>query len=129
MQNFALIEEYSVLENIMVPLYFRHGAKDKKMQALAAMEKLGIDHLKDKCVSELSGGERQRCAIARCLCQHPCVILADEPTGQLDSENSEKIMDILAQLNGAGMTVVIVTHDEKVAQRCSRIITLKDGKI
>lgn len=129
MQGFALIEEYTVLENVMIPLYFRGGVKNKKALALAAIEKTGIAHLKNKLVSSLSGGEKQRCAIARCLCQNPAVILADEPTGQLDSANSEKIMGIFSELNQGGMTVIIVTHDGKVADKCRRIITLKDGRI
>lgn len=129
MQSFALVDEYSVLENVMLPLYFRRGEKNKRQSAAAALAQTGISHLQDKCVGELSGGERQRCAIARCLCQRPDVILADEPTGQLDSANSEKIMGIFSELNRAGMTVVVVTHDEGLARQCSRMITLKDGRI
>lgn len=129
MQSFALIDEYTVLQNVCIPLYFRKGVKDKQALALNAIQKVGISHLKDKVVSELSGGEKQRCAIARCLCQNPEVILADEPTGQLDSENAKKILDILCGLNEMGITVIIVTHDEKTANRCKRIITLSDGII
>lgn len=129
MQDFALVEEYTVLENVMIPLYFRRGAKNKNQSALSAIEQVGISHLKNKRVSLLSGGERQRCAIARCLSQNPSVILADEPTGQLDSENSKKIMELFQKLNESGLTIIIVTHDENVAKSCKRIVALKDGSI
>ena len=128
MQEFALVEEYSVLENTLLPLYFRRRAQNKRNAALDALEQTGVAHLQKKNVSELSGGERQRVAIARCLCQHPDVILADEPTGQLDSENSKKIMDIFSQLNRSGMTIVIVTHDKTVADACSHTISMRDGR-
>ena len=110
MQNFALVDEYSVFENVQIPLFFRRGMGNKKEAVLAAIEQVGISHLKNKRVSLLSGGERQRVAIARCLCQNPCVILADEPTGQLDSENSGKIMELFQN-------------------RCRRIVKIKDGRI
>lgn len=129
MQNFALIEEYSVTENVSLPLHFRKGVKNKKEEALSAIQKVGVFHLKDKPVSELSGGEKQRVAIARCLCQAPEVILADEPTGQLDCDNAKKIIDLLLDLNKTGLTVIVVTHDKEIASRFNRIITIKDGEI
>ena len=93
------------------------------------MKKVGVEHLSNKKVSVLSGGEKQRVAIARALVCDPEYIMADEPTGALDSVNAEKIMLILSSLNKEGKTVIIVTHDETVAKKCGRIITIKDGKI
>lgn len=129
MQNFALVEEYTVADNVAIPLYFRKGVKNRRQLVADAMQKTGIYELKNKYAYQLSGGEKQRCAISRCLCQNPQVILADEPTGQLDSANAANIMDIFEQLNNEGMTVIVVTHDENVANRCKRIVHIKDGQV
>ena len=90
---------------------------------------LGISSLKNSKVSSLSGGEKQRVAIARCMVQNTKIILADEPTGALDSENGKQILNILKEINKQGKTVLIVTHDNEIANQCNRIIKLKDGKI
>ncbi len=130
LQNFGLIENMSVADNIAVPSYIGRGTDkelNKKIAALA--EKLGIaDKLKTD-VSELSGGQKQRVAIARALIKSPKIILADEPTGALDRENSRQIVAILSELNAEGYTVVIVTHDPGVAQKCHRTVNISDGVI
>ena len=130
LQNFGLIENMSVADNIAVPYYIGKGkGKElgKKVEELA--EKLGIaDKLKTD-ISELSGGQKQRVAIARALIKSPKIILADEPTGALDKENSRQITEILTNLNSEGFTVVIVTHDPEVAGKCHRTVVISDGAI
>lgn len=127
-QDFALIENYSVLDNVMLPLY-PIKAKDKKGKALDAIKGLGIGKLKDKQVSQLSGGEKQRVAIARAIVTEPRIILADEPTGSLDSKTGSEIFDIFRELNDSGITLLMVTHDNGLARKCNRIITIKDGQL
>ena len=127
-QDFALIEEYSALDNVMLPLY-PIRARDKKKKALAAIKKLGISHLAAKEVSQLSGGEKQRVAIARAIVNDPKIILADEPTGALDSKTAAEIMDVFKSLHSEGKTVIIVTHDLSIAKQCGRIIEISDGEI
>lgn len=120
--------EKSVLQNVMTPLYFNKSislGKMKKM-ALSAMEMVGISELKKKKVNLLSGGQKQRVGIARAIVANPKVILADEPTGALDSETANSILDLLIDLNRSGTTILIVTHDEDIAVRCSRIIKIAD---
>ncbi len=127
-QDFALIDEYSALDNVMIPLY-SIKASDKKKKALLAIEKLGISKLADKDVSQLSGGEKQRVAIARAIVNDPKIILADEPTGSLDSKTAADIMSVFKRLNDDGKTVIIVTHDLGIANQCDRIIEISDGEI
>lgn len=127
-QDFALIEDYTALDNVMLPLY-PIKAKDKKKKALAALKKMGIERLSEKETRKLSGGEKQRVAIARAIVNEPSIILADEPTGSLDSKTAAEIMSVFKQLNAEGKTVVIVTHDQGIAQQCGRIIEIADGKI
>lgn len=127
-QDFALIEDYSVTDNVMLPLY-PIKSRNKRQKALAAIEKLGISYLASKEVSQLSGGEKQRVAIARAIVNSPSLILADEPTGALDTKTSTEIMDVFKWLNSEGKTVVIVTHDPTIAAQCGRIIEISDGKI
>ncbi|WP_296965187.1 ABC transporter ATP-binding protein [uncultured Eubacterium sp.] len=130
LQDFGLVEDETVMENVSLPLMLsRTSMKKIREVALEKMKKVGVEHLSNKKVSVLSGGEKQRVAIARALVCDPEYIMADEPTGALDSVNAEKIMLILSSLNKEGKTVIIVTHDETVAKKCGRIITIKDGKI
>lgn len=120
MQDFALIEEYTVIENVMVPLLF--DKKDKKKTAIKAIESVGIGDLTNKPVNKLSGGQKQRVAIARAIVNDPVFMLADEPTGALDSNTSLEIMQVFKDLNKLGKTIIIITHDKDVAQKCDRIV-------
>lgn len=130
LQHFALIEEDTVLENVGIPLFF---AKVPFYQidnfSMEKLQYLGIANLAQKRVSKLSGGEKQRVAIARALVNNPNVILADEPTGSLDTRNTRLIMDIFKTLNKQGKTIIIVTHDDFIAESCNRVITISDGMI
>lgn len=130
-QDYALIEEESVLYNIETPLFFNGKYSLRKMKAMAmeAMEMMDISDLCKKKVSCLSGGQKQRVGIARAIINKPKLILADEPTGALDSETAERIMDIFLKLNSLGTTVMIVTHDSDVAAKCKQVLEIKDGKI
>lgn len=127
-QDFALIDDYTAVDNVMLPLY-PIKAKNRKKKALAAIDMLGISELAEKYVSELSGGEKQRVAIARAIVNKPSLILADEPTGSLDSKTSADILRIFKDLNAEGKTIVIVTHDKGIAEQCGRIIEIFDGAI
>ena len=130
MQDFALVEDFSALENVMIPLNFsKKKIKDKKEKALAALNSVGIKDLAKKPCNKLSGGQKQRVAIARAIVNEPTMILADEPTGALDTKTSEEIMELFKSLNHQGKTIVIVTHDPKVAEQCDRIVEISDGNI
>ncbi len=130
MQDFALVEDFTALENVMIPLNFsKQKIKGKKEKALAALKSVGIEDLAKKPCNKLSGGQKQRVAIARAIVNEPSMILADEPTGALDSKTSEEIMDLFKSLNKHGKTIVIVTHDPKIANQCDRIIEISDGRI
>ena len=130
MQDFALVEDFTALENVMIPLNFsRRKVQNKKEKALAALRSVGIEELAKKPCNKLSGGQMQRVAIARAIVNEPSMILADEPTGALDSKTSAEIMELFKSLNEQGRTVVIVTHDPKVAEQCERVIEISDGKI
>ncbi len=129
MQHFALVEEDDALKNVSIPLLF--GKTQFSLMDALAMEQLrqlGIEHLARQRVSKLSGGEKQRVAIARALVNQPEIILADEPTGALDRENSMIIIDVLKNLNAQGKTIIIVTHEEFVANACDRTVTISDGR-
>ena len=130
MQDFALVEEYTVLENVKIPLYFAKKRKGNlNTRALSALEKVGIRELAKKPVNKLSGGQKQRVAIARAIANDPSFILADEPTGALDTKTSAEIMELFKSLNNEGKTVIIITHDPGVAAACKRQIEISDGKI
>ena len=132
MQHYSLISDFSVLENVYLPLSFskvRYSKKEKIAKAKKAIVLIGIDYLTKRCVEDLSGGEMQRVAIARAIVGSPHYIFADEPTGALDNENTEKILSVLQQINKTGVGVIIVTHDMDVANQCKRIIRLEDGAI
>jgi putative ABC transport system ATP-binding protein len=130
LQEFLLIDDISVLDNVMIPLYFnKMSSKERKEKATALVH--GVD-LGDKIredVLNLSGGQKQRVAIARALVNDPDILLADEPTGALDVNTSKDIIDMLIRINQRGKTVIIVTHELDIAERCNRIITLADGEV
>lgn len=129
-QQFALMDKYTVLENVELPLLIRNvSKKERRKKAIEVLKSLGIEKLKDKRPAKLSGREKQRCAVARAIAADVPLILADEPTGALDSTNGKKLMEIFTELNKKGKTVIVVTHDENVASYCDRIIRLKDGRI
>lgn len=130
LQDFGLILNETVLENVMVPLLFRRELRfGARKQALESLRSLGIENLANKRAGQLSGGQKQRTAIARALVNSPEIILADEPTGALDSRTSSEIVRILLELNESGKTVVIVTHDKSIARLCGRTIEISDGRI
>ena len=130
MQDFALVEDFTALENVMIPLNFsKKKISGKKEKALAALRSVGIEDLAKKPCNKLSGGQKQRVAIARAIVNEPSMILADEPTGALDTKTSAEIMELFKSLNEQGRTVVIVTHDPKVAEQCKRVIEICDGTI
>jgi len=129
-QSFNLITELSVMENIEVPLFYESiEEKESQARAAALAEAVGLGHRLHHHPTELSGGERQRVAIARSLANEPLLILADEPTGNLDTKSGEEILAILDGLNRNGKTIIVVTHDEYVAERTSRIVRFRDGMI
>jgi putative ABC transport system ATP-binding protein len=128
-QTFNLLARTSALENVRLPLLYGNG-HDSRGRALEALKRVGMEHRASHSPAELSGGERQRVAIARALVNNPAIILADEPTGNLDSRSSQDVLDILCGLNQSeGITVVVVTHEHDIASRAQRIIVLKDGQI
>lgn len=130
LQDFSLINNKSVLFNVMLPLYFGKTPYGKmKGKALDALEKVGLSDQAHKKANQLSGGQRQRVAIARAIVTQPELILADEPTGALDSETSGDIMRLFQSMNDRGITILVVTHDDTVADYCRRKITIKDGAI
>lgn len=130
LQDFSLIDHRSTLYNVTVPMLFgKTPFSQMKTKALDALKAVGVSDQAHKAVSDMSGGQRQRVAIARALVNDPPLILADEPTGNLDSETTEEIMKLFVSLHERGKTVVIVTHDEHVASFCDRSITISDGKI
>lgn len=129
-QDFMLVDDISVIENVMLPLYFRKMPQSERYKKAA--EVLTAVNMKDKAnrkAGTLSGGEKQRVAVARALVKNPAVILADEPTGALDVTNGAAITELLFEINAKGKTVIIVTHDEELADKCRRKIVLSDGKI
>lgn len=129
-QAFHLISTLTVEENIVVPMGYAGVPSDKrKKRAAVLVERMGLTKRKDYLASRLSGGEKQRTAIARALALEPPLILADEPTGNLDTKNGEMIMGFLNEMNQMGKTIIMVTHDQSLAKYGSRIITMEDGKI
>ena len=131
MQDYALIDEYTIEENVQIPLIFGKvkGNDVRREKIMTALENVGLAELAKKPVRQLSGGQKQRVAIARALVKNPTFLLADEPTGALDSKTSGEIMDVFEKLNQGGKTVIIVTHDMEVAARCGRVIEISDGEI
>jgi macrolide transport system ATP-binding/permease protein len=129
-QSFHLLPYRTVLENVMLAeVYRRHTRRGRRERAMEEIRRVGLAHRADFPPFKLSGGECQRVAIARALMGTPSLLLCDEPTGNLDSKNSESILDFLTELNNGGMTIIVVTHDENVARRGSRRVTMKDGEL
>lgn len=129
-QNFHLVPSLNVMDNVELPLlYGRVAAVERKERVKEVLNMVGLSHRMKHFPSQLSGGQCQRVAIARAIVGHPKIILADEPTGNLDSRMGEEIMDILLELNKLGVTVVMVTHDEHIASKTGRIVRLLDGKL
>ncbi len=127
-QSFNLLPRTSAVVNVELPLVYS-GVPDKRQRAMEALESVGMADRAKHRPSEISGGEQQRVAVARALVNNPSIILADEPTGNLDTQTSKGIMDLLQQLNGHGITIVIVTHEEHVAAYTQRTLYLRDGQI
>ena len=129
-QSFNLINYKTALENIALPLYYQGISRNERQKiAFDYLEKVGLGDWSEHLPSELSGGQKQRIAIARALASQPKVLLADEPTGALDSTTSEEVMALIKKINKEGKTILVVTHEHEIANMCNRIITLKDGVI
>ena len=129
-QDFALLPQKSVIFNVMLPMYFDKTSYIRmKQNALSALTKTGVADQRHKKVKQLSGGQKQRVAIARALVKSPQIILADEPTGALDTDTGRSIMSTLMKMNNSGTTIIVVTHDEQIAAYCKRRIIISDGKI
>ena len=129
-QNFNLLPKLNAIENVQLPLMYR-GIKHEESKKIASeyLAKVGLKGREKHLPTQLSGGQQQRVAIARALAGNPEIILADEPTGALDSKTSNELMDILQQLNKEGQTIILITHDINVAKKASRIVRIADGKL
>ncbi len=129
-QSFNLQPNYTALENVMLPLVLgKMGTKERSQRAEACLKTVGLESRMRHVPTQLSGGQRQRVAIARALANSPKIIIADEPTGNLDSQKGEEIMGVLKDLNKQGITLIIITHDPNVAKHAHRVLSITDGKI
>ena len=129
-QDFALVDRYNVYRNVLIPLtYSKKPIQSRRKRIDEVLSQLGISDKKHTLALKLSGGQRQRVAIARAIVNNPEIILADEPTGSLDSKTGLEVIDIFREINQLGKTVIIVTHDMTVASACHRIVKIQDGKI
>ncbi len=129
-QSFNLLPRANALANVMQPLIYRSiGLKERKRRAMQSLERVGLADRVDHLPNQLSGGQRQRVAIARALVTQPSILLADEPTGNLDSKTTIEIMRLFDELHSEGQTLIIVTHEDEIAAHCQRIVEMKDGKI
>ncbi|MCH2213856.1 MAG: ABC transporter ATP-binding protein [Flavobacteriales bacterium] len=129
-QTFNLLPRYSALENVALPLIYKGVSKDKRIQrAEEVLHQVGLQDRMDHKPNELSGGQRQRVAVARALVNKPSIILADEPTGNLDTKTSYEIMALIDEIHQAGNTIILVTHEEDIAEHAKRIVRLRDGVV
>ena len=129
-QSFNVINYKNALENVVLPLYYQGvSRKEREEKALKYLDDVGLKEWATHLPTELSGGQKQRVAIARAMVGEPKVLLADEPTGALDSKTSKEVMDLIQKINKAGKTILVVTHEQDIAEMCSRIVKLKDGVI
>jgi len=129
-QSFNLLPRANALSNVMQPLIYRNiGFRQRKQMAMEALSRVGLTDRIDHLPNQLSGGQRQRVAIARALVTHPSILLADEPTGNLDSRTTVEIMQLFDELHKEGHTLIVVTHENEIAQHCHRIVEMKDGKV
>ena len=129
-QSFNLINYKNALDNVILPLYYQGiSRKVREKKALKYLSDVGLKNWSHHMPNELSGGQKQRVAIARAMVSEPKVLLADEPTGALDSNTSKEVMDLIQKINKAGKTILVVTHEHDISQMCSRIVKLKDGVI
>lgn len=129
-QSFNLLPRSTALGNVMQPLIYRNIAhRQRKEMAMETLERVGLGDRTDHLPNQLSGGQRQRVAIARALVTKPSILLADEPTGNLDSKTTIEIMELFDELHGEGQTLIVVTHEDEIAQHCHRVVEMKDGKI
>jgi len=129
-QTFNLLPRYTALENVMLPMiYAGYSAQEREIRATEVLEQVGLADRMSHRPNELSGGQRQRVAVARALINKPSIILADEPTGNLDSKTSLDIMNLLSDIHKTGNTIILVTHEEDIAQNAKRIVRLRDGNI
>ena len=129
LQDFALIPYRTAYDNVMVPLYFSKNKKNAHKRIMESLEKTGVAALAKREIRKMSGGQKQRVAIARALVNNPDIILADEPTGQLDSKTKKEIADLFKTINSEGRTIVVVTHDDELAKTADRVVRIMDGKI
>ena len=129
-QGFNLIPNLTARENVELPLIYRGvSKKEREDLAVESLKAVGLEHRMDHKPSEMSGGQQQRVAIARAIAARPPVILADEPTGNLDSRSTQEIMEVLKELHRSGRTVILITHDDEIAAQVNRVIRIKDGKV
>ena len=129
-QSFNLVDELTVAENVMLPLLYKKvPARERDERVQKVLERVGIAHRAEHRPQQLSGGQQQRVAVARAVISNPKLILADEPTGNLDSANGEEVLGLLNQLNGDGTTIIMVTHDRGLADHASRVVNMLDGRV
>ena len=129
LQDFALIPYRTAYDNVMVPLCFSRNRKNIRKRIMESLEKTGVADLAKREIRKMSGGQKQRVAIARALVNYPDIILADEPTGQLDTKTKKEIAELFKAINSEGVTIVVVTHDDELAKAADRIVRISDGRI